>query len=163
MDLGLSLDLWPWVWLVVAVVFALVELTVLGGSLVLLPFAVSALVSSVLAFYDAPVTAQWLVFGLGGGLLFAVVMRWQSLLRRTSALPPGVGAVRLVGMAAVVTAEIDPSDPRRRGRVAVEGETWAAITVGDAVVPEGTRVRITDVEGTRVLVEPLDAPTPGAP
>lgn len=163
LDFGLDLDVWPWVWLAVAVTFAVLELTILGGSLVLLPFAVSALVASVLAFYDAPALAQWAVFGGLGAVLFGLVVRWQSLLRSNNVLPPGVGAMRLVGMPATVTATIDPTDPARRGRVAVEGEVWAAIAPEGAALPEGSRVRITGVEGTRVLVEPLPAADPGAP
>ena len=50
--------------------FALVELTALAGSFILLPFAVSAFLASLLGFYDAPVEIQWGVFVFGGGLLF---------------------------------------------------------------------------------------------
>lgn len=159
LDFGLDLNVWPWVWLGVAVLFAVIELTILGGSLVLLPFAISALVASVLAFYDAPSLVQWGVFGGLGAILFALVVRWQSLLRSSNVLPPGVGAMRLVGMPATVIAAIDPADPARGGRVAVEGEIWAAIAPEGPALPEGSRVRITRVEGTRVLVEPLGAPS----
>ena len=48
LDLGIDLNLWPWIWLGIAVFFALIELTVLAGSFVLLPFAVSALAAAIL-------------------------------------------------------------------------------------------------------------------
>ena len=154
-DLGISLDLWPWVWLVLAVAFVLIELTVLGGSLVVLPFGVSALIASLLGFSDVGLGVQWAVFAFGGGLLFLVFWRYQALIERGNELPPGVGAVRLVGLIGVVTRTIDPTDAEVRGSVAVEGDTWGALAHGTSPIPEGTRVRVVDVEGTRVRVEPV--------
>ena len=154
-DLGFSLDVWPWVWLVIGVVVVLVELTVLGGSLMVLPFGVSALVAAVLAFSGVDVGIQWLVFGVGGGVLFLVFWRYQSLVQRGNQLPPGVGAVRLVGLTAVVTRTIDPASPDVPGQVVVDGETWGATTDHPDAMTEGARVRITDMRGTRVVVEPI--------
>lgn len=159
-DLGVSLDVWPWVWLVLAVVFILTELTVLGGSLMVLPFGVSALIASLLAFSGVAIEIQWAVFGLGGAVLFVLFWRYQSLVQEGNTLPPGVGAVRLVGLTGVVTRAIDPASSEARGRIVVEGDTWGAVTDGTKVLAEGTRVRITDVEGTHVRVEPAE-PSPG--
>ncbi len=156
LDLGLSLDIWPWVWLVLGVAFILVELTVLGGSLMVLPFGVSALIASLLAFSDVSIEIQWAVFGGGGVVLFLLFWRYQALVQEGNRLPPGVGAVRLVGLTGVVTRTIDPDAADVRGRIVVEGDTWGAVTDGTAVLPEGTRVRITDVEGTHVRVEPAE-------
>ena len=70
LDLGIDLNVWPWVWLFIAVVFALIELTILGGSFILLPFAISAFIASLLGFYDVAIEIQWAVFVFGGGVLF---------------------------------------------------------------------------------------------
>lgn len=162
LDLGVSLDIWPWVWLVLGVVFILIELTVLGGSLMVLPFGVSALIASLLAFSGVSIEIQWAVFGGGGVVLFLLFWRYQSLVQEGNRLPPGVGAVRLVGLIGVVTRTIDPDATDARGRIVVEGDTWAAVTDGTEVLPKGTRVRITDVEGTHVRVEAAD-PLPDHP
>lgn len=161
LDLGVDLDVWPWIWLVVAVVFALIELTVLAGSFVLLPFAVSAFAASILGFYDAPVEVQWSVFAGGGAALFAVLYRWARRFANDNAIPLGVGADRLVGMTGVVTVPVSTDDSARRGRVLVAGEPWGALTDGPADLAEGDRVRVVAMRGTRVVVEPADAgPTP---
>src|SRR5688572_27428993 len=110
LDLGVDLDVWPWIWLVIAVGFALIELTVLGGSFVLLPFAVSAFVAAILAYYDVAIEIQWFVFLLGGGLLFVVMARWARGFLRENVLPRGVGADRLVGQMGIVTVDIEPDD-----------------------------------------------------
>lgn len=152
MGLGVEIDLWPWVWLAVAVVFVLAELTVLGGSLIVLPFGVSAFLAALLAFGDVGVAVQWAVFVGGGLLLFGIFWRYQSLVQQGNTLPPGVGAVRLVGLPATVTEDVDPADEAAHGQVVVNGERWFARTDGPDVLRAGTRVRVLEVEGTRVLV-----------
>lgn len=154
LDLGLDLTLWPWIWLVVGVVVAVIELTVLSGSLMVLPFAVSALVAALLGFAGVAIELQWLAFTVGGGILFAVFWRYQSLVQQGTPLPPGVGAVRLVGMTGVVTRTVEPDATARPGEVRVLGETWTVLADGTHLA-EGTRVRVTGVEGTRIRVEPI--------
>lgn len=153
LDFGIDLEIWPWVWLGVAVVFALVELTLLGGSFVLLPFAASAFIASILGFYDVPVEVQWLVFLAGGAVLFAAAITWLKRFVDDNDTPPGVGANRLIGMTGIVTEPIVADDVARAGRVSIAGEVWGAEIRGTPLVERGTKVRIVDVAGTRVIVE----------
>ena len=157
LDLGIDLDVWPWVWLATAVLFALVELIFVGGSFIILPWAASAFVAAILAFYDVPIEVQWSVFVFGGGLLFALLYRWAQKFVRTATMEPGVGAGRVVGLTGIVTAEISPNDTDRRGRVSVAGETWGALADGDGGIAAGAKVKVLAVKGTRVVVTPLDA------
>ena len=154
LDLGIDLDVWPWVWLATAVIFALVELIFVGGSFIVLPFAASAFIAAILAFYDVPIEIQWSVFLFGGGILFALMYQWAQKFMRSHPATPGVGAERLVGMVGTVTAPIAPDDIDRRGRVTVEGEIWAALVEGDASIPAGSRVKVVAMKGTRVIVVP---------
>jgi membrane protein implicated in regulation of membrane protease activity len=160
LDLGIDVDVWPWIWLVLAVVFALVELTFLGGTFVLLPFALSAFVASILAFYGVPVEVQWAVFVFGGSAALFVGYRWVRGFLDQHELPGGVGAERLVGELGVVTVGIEPHDSDRRGRVTIGAEVWGALGKDDAALPIGTRVRVAAVVGTRVIVEPVGGATP---
>ena len=151
LDLGIDLNAWPWVWLVIGVFFAVIELTVLAGSFVLLPFSISAFAASLLGFYDASIEVQWFVFGFGGGALWILFYRYAQRFAGNNEIAPGVGAERLVGLAGIVTTTVDPDDTERRGRVAIDGETWGALSDG-GVLPEGTHVTVTDMAGTRVRV-----------
>lgn len=162
LDLGIDIDVWPWIWLVVAVVFAIVELSFVGGTFVLLPFAVSAFVAALVGFADGPIEAQWGTFVLGGAVLFFIAYRWVRRFISSHDLPAGVGADRLVGLVGFVTADIDPADTARRGRITVEGEVWGALTAGHVPVTAGTRVRVVEVIGTRVVVEPVKTASDGA-
>ena len=157
MDLGIDVNVWPWIWLVIAVVFALVELTLIAGSFIVLPFAVSALAASLLAFTDASVALQWLVFVVGGAVLFALLFRVANRFVADRDLPPGVGAERLVGMLATVREAIPESHSPDTGVVAVEGEVWRAVSE-DSGFSAGVVVEITGVRGTRVVVRAVEAP-----
>ncbi len=162
LDLGIDLNVWPWIWMVVAVGFALIELTVLAGSFVLLPFAISAFAAAILGFYEVSVEIQWVVFVFGGALLFIAMTRWLKRFVSEHDLPSGVGADRMVGTVGIVTVEISPDDTDRRGRVTVAGELWGAITDLETPICSGTRVRISSMRGTRVVVEPVTAQERGA-
>lgn len=164
LDLGIDLNVWPWVWLGIGVTFALIELTLLAGSFVLLPFAVSALFAALLGFYEVAIEIQWLAFIGGGGLLWIALYRYAKVFAGKNELSPGVGADRLVGLTGIVTAAIDPDDTARRGRISTHGEVWGAISESGRPLPVGTHIEIVSVTGTRVIVrstEPsTDASTP---
>jgi membrane protein implicated in regulation of membrane protease activity len=155
LDLGIDVDVWPWIWLGLAVVFALTELTFLGGTFVLLPFAISAFIAAILAFYDVAIEVQWAVFVLGGFVLLYVMYHWVRRFLDRHELPGGVGADRLVGQLGVVTVDIQPHDTERRGRVTIGAEVWGALPKDDEPLLAGTRVRVAAVVGTRAIVEPL--------
>jgi membrane protein implicated in regulation of membrane protease activity len=161
LDLGIDLEVWPWVWLGVAVVFALIELTLLGGSFVLLPFSISAFIASILGFYDVPVEVQWIVFLVGGALLFAAALKWLRRFVDDNDTPPGVGANRLIGMTGIVTESITPDDVARGGRVSIASEVWGAEVRSGSRIERGSKVRVVDVEGTRVIVEVMEPSPPG--
>jgi membrane protein implicated in regulation of membrane protease activity len=163
LDLGIDLNLWPWIWLGIAVFFAVIELTVLAGSFVLLPFAISALAAALLGFYEVAIEIQWLVFAGGGALLWILLYRYAKNFVGDSELAPGVGADRLVGLTGIVTTPIDPDDTERRGRVTAHGEVWGATSHDGTALAAGTHVRIVAVSGTKVVVESTDVAPPTAP
>ncbi|MEM9034083.1 MAG: NfeD family protein [Actinomycetota bacterium] len=161
LDLGIDLNLWPWIWLIIAVVFALIELTLIAGTFILAPFAISALIASLLGFYDAPVAAQWSTFVFGGSALFYVFYRWARRFVTDRDLPPGVGADRLVGMRGTASSAIPSQQMQTTGTVQVEGEIWRAVSATDDEVPEGALVEVLEVRGTRVVVQVVPAERPG--
>lgn len=163
LDLGIDLDIWPWVWLGIAVFFAIIELTVLAGSFVLLPFSVSAFAAALLGFYEVPIEIQWLVFVGGGALLWVLLYRYAKRFAGENELAPGVGADRLVGLDGIVTTAIDPDDTDRRGRVTIHGEVWGATSEHGVTLPVGAHIRVVSVNGTRVVVHSTDPSAPSTP
>lgn len=146
-------EAWRWIWIVAALGFGLGEMST-PGSFFLAPFGVGALVAAVLAFADVSVGVEWLAFVVVSvACLFALRPLAHRLDRTASA--DGVGSRRLIGRDGVVLEAIPAGD---LGVVRVEREEWRAVAADGQALEEGARVRVTDVEGTKLVVESKEAP-----
>jgi membrane protein implicated in regulation of membrane protease activity len=141
-------EIWRWIWLAAAVVFGVGEMLTAG--FFMLPFSVGAVGAMVLAWFDVDATIQMIVFLALSGLALLFL---RSLIRKAPEHQLPVGANRFMNQTAIVIDAIDRTTGA--GRVRVDTELWRATTDGDPI-PEGTEVRITDVRGTRLVVEPED-------
>lgn len=139
---------WRWVWITVAALFAVGEMATVG-SFVLAPFAVGALVAALLAFGGVGVITEWVVF-LVVSIAALVAMRPLARRLNRNAIDDGVGARRLVGSRATVLQAIPGGT--ELGMARVDREEWRAQSIDDTPIPEGTTVRVADVQGTRVIV-----------
>jgi membrane protein implicated in regulation of membrane protease activity len=139
---------WRWVWIIATAVFAIGELTS-PGSFFMLPFAIGALVATVLAFLDVDIVIEWLVF-VGVSLAVLVALRPLAHRLNRSVDDTGIGSRRLLGQAAVVLRDIPAGGDV--GLVRVDREEWRAQSTGGSAIPTGTPVRVADVQGTRVIV-----------
>ncbi|MEZ5233201.1 MAG: NfeD family protein [Acidimicrobiales bacterium] len=143
----------------VAVVFTIVELTVLAAT-----SSCCRGPSRLVAFLPP------LRRGAGGGAMARLLRhRWRCSVCPTGS--PGAsspttpyrmqGAGRLVGAAGTV---IWPSTwPTCSGGVflvSVDGEQWGALAADDTALPAGTRIRVRAIQGTRLVVEPFPATEP---
>lgn len=140
---------WRWIWLGVAVLFGIGEMAT-PGSFVLAPFAIGAALAAVLAFLGVDIAWEWIAFVV---VSLGAFMALRPLARRLNAEqePTGVGARRLIGRVAVVLEEITPTTT---GLVRVDHEEWRAEAADRGTIAAGTSVRVTEVEGTRVIVIP---------
>jgi membrane protein implicated in regulation of membrane protease activity len=150
---------WRWVWIIATAVFAIGELTS-PGSFFMLPFAIGALVATVLAFLEVDVVIEWLVF-VGVSLAVLVALRPLAHRLNRSVDDTGIGARRLLGQAAVVLRDIPAGGDV--GLVRVDREEWRAQSTDGSAIPTGTAVRVADVQGTRVIVAAVDQLSTSAP
>jgi membrane protein implicated in regulation of membrane protease activity len=143
---------WRWIWLGTAVLFGIGEMAS-PGSFFLAPFAIGAAVAAILAFADVPVLGEWAAFV---GISVASFVALRPLARRLDAQgsSDGIGARRLIGRTGSVLEDIAPGG---MGMVRVDREDWRAEAPGGSNLPAGTPVRITEVEGTRVIVAPIES------
>lgn len=118
------------------------------GSFFLAPFAVGAAVAAVLAFAEVGLAGEWAAFV---GISVAALVALRPLARRLNqeGASNGVGSRRLIGRRGIVLSAITPNEP---GVVRVDREEWRAESADGTPIPEGTPIRVTDVEGTRVIV-----------
>lgn len=141
-------ETWRWLWLMAAFAFTIGEMAS-PGSFFLLPFALGALVATVLAFAGVAVGVEWIAFV---AVSIAILVAFRPLARRLDLLDDdlGIGSRRLIGQNATVLQEI----PGRGelGLVRVHREEWRAESMDGSAIPLGAAVRVADIEGTRVIV-----------
>ncbi len=139
---------WRWIWVVTAVVLGVGEM--LAPAFFLLPFAIGAVAAATLAWFSIAVPLQLFVFIVVSILTLIGLQRFMQ--REEREVPIVVGATRYVGRFATVLEDVDRK--AGTGEVRMDTEVWRATTNGDAVIHAGTEVVVTDVVGTRLLVEP---------
>ena len=148
-----SSEIWRFIWLTAAVGFALGELA-LAGSFFLAPFAIGAGAAAAASFLGLPIGISWAVFLVVSFVSFAA---FRPLARRLDLRSPqsSVGAGRWVNREAVVISEIGANG---RGTVRLDREEWTAESFSGDRIPVGSRVLVNRVEGTRLVVMPLEYP-----
>jgi membrane protein implicated in regulation of membrane protease activity len=142
-------EVWRWLWTIFAIVMAIGEIFTAG--FFLLPFAIGAGAAAILAWANAAVVAQWLVFF--GVSLFSLAYLRRFISRQDEGDQPRIGANRWIGLEGIVIADIDPVTGS--GMVKIESEEWRAIA--PQAVPAGQKIVVTDVRGARLVVEPLES------
>ena len=142
---------WQWIWVVAAVVLAIGELLTAG--FFLLPFAVGAAAAAILAFAGASPVWQLLAFTIIS-VGFLVLLQRFARRREDDDVPARAGADRYYGRTAVVVEPIHRLTGA--GQVRMETENWRATTDSDQEIPAGVEVRVIEVRGTRLVVEPIE-------
>ncbi|WP_420639742.1 NfeD family protein [Candidatus Poriferisocius sp.] len=142
-------EVWRWLWTISALTFGMAEIFTAG--FFLLPFAMGAAVAAVLAWLGAHVLAQWLVFFVVSLVSFVYLRRF--IRRQNKVEQPRVGANRLIDAQGKVLERIDGDEDT--GMVRIGGEQWRA--VAEAPIEPDTRVVVTEVQGTRLVVAPIPA------
>lgn len=138
------------VWLILAVVLFIVESVTV--QLVCIWFAFGALVAMLASFLGAPPVLQLLLFLITS---VAVLVFGRPLLKRK--LTPkktATNADAVVGQSGVVIQEID--NALQVGRVHVGGLDWAAQSSDGEIIPVRQKVRVLNLEGIKLIVEPVE-------
>lgn len=145
-------DVWRWIWVIVIAGFLIGEMFT-PGTFFFLPFAVGALAAAVVAFAGGSIALQWILFvGLAALTSFAFI----PLRRRLDRIEPpvGVGSQRILHQeGTIITAIAD--GPTGSGLVRIAREEWRAESVDHQPIAVGSVVRVVDVKGTGVVVEPI--------
>ncbi len=144
--------LWAVIFLVVSAVFGIGEIT-MAGSFFLLPFAIGALVAAIVSLVGAPLAVSFPLFLV---VSFLVFLGFRPLARRLDADAPdvaGIGSNRLLGVSGSVIEAI-PATPGDAGMVKVGAEEWKADTPEGVALPVGAAIKVREVRGTRLVVEP---------
>ena len=140
-------------WLILTIVFAVIEALTLGLTTVWC--AIGSAVAMVMDLCGAPVAAQLTVMVVVSIICFVVCMIWikPRLDKKKKGYAQPTNADRYIGSEGVVIKDIVPDDGK--GQIKVEGQVWSA--KASMPISEGTRVRVTALEGVKAIVEPVEA------
>lgn len=137
------------VWFVLLVVFLMTEASTV--SMVSLWFAVGALVAMILSLFGAEIWLQVVVFFVVSGVLLALLRPVAKKYFTPKLTKTNVDAV--VGQTGLVIAAVD--NLNSCGRVKLGSMEWTARSNSPEVIPEGTYVTVTRIEGVKVFVSPV--------
>ena len=136
------------IWLVLLVVFIVVELATLG--LATIWFAGGALIAALAAMLGAPIFVQVVLFVLVSGIL--LVFTRPIAVKYFNKDRIKTNAESLVGMQAIVISEID--NLQGAGRVTINGVEWMGRNIDKSkTIPVGTVVIIRAIDGAKLIVE----------
>lgn len=153
-----SPEVWRWIWLVAIALFGAAEL-VTPVAFLFLPFAVGAGAATVAAFLGVDVALEVVLFLLVTAVSYGVLWPIGRRLATEDGPHHRTGANRWIGREAVVLDAI-PAGAGATGTVRLDREQWRAETATGVSIPAGSTVLVTRVDGTRLVVLPLDDPPP---
>ena len=138
-------------WAVVAVASLIIE--ALTAELVSCWFAPSAIVAMILSRFVDRFWIQLLVFLVLSVLLLAFA---RTLVKKKFAAKAGktdLNADSLIGQTGVVQETVN--NIAETGSVKIRGLVWTARALGNAEIPAGTVVTIREIQGVKLICEPV--------
>ena len=137
------------VWIGVAVLFAVIEAVTMG--LTTIWFSAGAVAACIASLLGAPVIVQVLVFLAASILLLYYTKPLAEKKLKIGSEKTNVDA--LAGQIGIVTEDIIPYNT---GQVKVNGQIWTAVADDrEAAITKETEVRILRVEGVKLIVTPV--------
>lgn len=135
------------VWLVVALVFGIIEASTV--SLVSVWMAVAAVLSAITAACHLSVMAQILIFLFASALLLVLTAPLTRKMRNKEKI--STNADRLFGQEGVVLTAIDSIE--NQGTIKVLGQVWSATSKDGERIEIGEKVIVDGIEGVRAVVK----------
>lgn len=140
---------WVWIWLIVAVVMAVIELMT-PSALVCIWFTLGASIAMLLAFFRFSLPIQIIGFLIVSILAMAIVRPVASRYLRGNIVP--TNADRMIGQIGTVTKSIQED---QWGEVYVLSTYWSAVSKNNEPIDKGQKVKVLAIEGAKLIVEAL--------
>lgn len=134
-------------WAVIFAVCIIVEIISLG--LTTIWFAGGALVAAIVALFSTSFTIQVLIF-IVVSLILIFTTRPIAKKHFNADSMEKTNVESLIGKEVIVTSAID--NLHSAGQVKVNGLEWTARSADNELIPEGTLVKINEVQGVKLIV-----------
>lgn len=143
----------PYIWLFTALVLGIIELST--AQLVSVWFVISAVLTAVFAatFLSNSVWLQVVVFLVISAVCLVLTRPFIKKLKNYSKTK--TNSDKYIGRIGKVAVTIDWQTST--GQVEVDGARWSAKTVQSIVIPEGTSVKVEDIQGVKLVVTPVSS------
>jgi len=137
--------------IILAIIFFIMEMKITSYGLLSVAGIVSLLLGSIMLFDsgDPGMRVSWHVLIPTLVLISGFFVFVAGLVFKSQVTTPRTGAAGIVGEVGIVKKAIMPD-----GKIMIHGELWNAIA--KEPIPEGTRVRVLNLENLVLEVEPLD-------
>jgi len=136
-----------WIWLGAIVLFGLVEAATAG--LVSIWFVAGAVAALVATILNVSVGLQFAIFLAVSSVALAATRPLVQKMKSGKTIPTNLD--RVIGLTGKVTETVD--NENATGAVYVDGKTWSARSADGTVLPEGSLVTISKMEGVKLFVE----------
>ncbi len=145
-----------WLWIVLGLVLAAVEILVPGGFFVIF-FGAAAVVTGVLSAFGltGPRWLEWLAFSVLS--ILSLMLFRRPLLERIRQSESPRGAVD--SLAGEAGRALDAMAPGAVGRVELRGSAWSARNASARAIIVGERVVVDQVDGLMLRVRPEGGPS----
>jgi membrane protein implicated in regulation of membrane protease activity len=140
------------IWIALAALFFIGEMLTTG--FFLLWFGVGASVSAVLNYLGFDPLVQFVTFIIISLVLIGISRPFAKRITKDS--PKKAAADRLIGKEALVIEEVTP---HKGGLVKIDGDIWKAVAA--QIIEDGETVNIEGIEGTKLVVKPIEKDVEG--
>lgn len=137
------------VWIAVMIVFGILETATVNMTSIW--FVGGALAGLVVELLGGSVWVQIAVFLVVSGALLACLRPFVK--KYVQPKRTATNADMVLGREAYLTETVD--NLRGTGALKLDGKEWTVRSAGEAVLPEGTLVKIVKLEGVKLYVEPV--------
>ncbi|GAB4169827.1 MAG: NfeD family protein [Calditrichia bacterium] len=137
------------VWFIFGAIFVVGEMFTAG--FFLLWFGVGAIAAGIADLLGLGMGWQWAIFAIVSGILVLYSRKFSEKI--TDEEPQSIGANRMKGKQGIVLETINPGEV---GLVKVELEEWKAVCQNDMKLTKGTKIKVVQVDGTKLIVEPSE-------
>ena len=135
------------VWLIISGIFFVMEIVTLG--FLVFWFAIGALITAGVSLITDNIIIQTAVFVITSTLLLFLTKPFVKKLSNKDNLQ--TNAYSIIDKKGIVTKEINSQNGT--GQVKIDSEVWTAKATTE--IPEGTEVIIKEIDGVKVIVEPI--------
>lgn len=137
------------IWIILAGIFMIFEM-IIPTDFLIFWVGVGAIVAAICSIFTDSITAQIIVFCISSILL---IFCTKPFVRKFTKSTENVhtNAYSIIGKEGIVISDIDSTSGE--GQIKVATEVWSAKTEDTAVIPKGTKIIVTKIDGVKAVVE----------